>query len=52
MSRSWKFLKSVGDNFLSQVLTRRDALLVLLFVNREGLVWDVMVGVCPGHGDH
>ncbi|KAK4818300.1 LOW QUALITY PROTEIN: hypothetical protein QYF61_010762 [Mycteria americana] len=46
-SRSWKFLKFVGDdNFLSQVLSepaRKDALLDLLFVNREGLMGDVMV---------
>ncbi|XP_040977464.1 uncharacterized protein LOC121232961 [Aquila chrysaetos chrysaetos] len=54
-SRSWKFLKSVGDNFLSQVLrepTRKDALLDLLFVNREGIVGDVLVGGCLGHSDH
>ncbi|PKU28826.1 rna-directed dna polymerase from mobile element jockey-like [Limosa lapponica baueri] len=39
-SRSGKILKFVEDNFLSQVLseaTRKDALLGLLFVNREGL---------------
>ncbi|KAK4806962.1 hypothetical protein QYF61_027329 [Mycteria americana] len=44
-SKSGKFLKYVEDNFLSQVLcepTRKDALLGLLFVNREGLVGDVM----------
>ena len=55
MSKSWKFLKFVGDNFLSQVLSepaRKDALLGLLFVNREGLVGDVMVGACLGHSDH
>ena len=55
MSRSWKFLKFVGDNFLSQVLsepTREDALLDFLFVNREGLIGDIMVGVCLGHSDH
>ncbi|PKU30465.1 rna-directed dna polymerase from mobile element hypothetical protein [Limosa lapponica baueri] len=55
MSQSGKFLKSVGDdNFLSQVLsepTRKDALLDF-FVNREGLVGDVMVGVCLSHSDH
>ncbi|GAB0210316.1 mitochondrial enolase superfamily member 1 [Grus japonensis] len=53
--RSWKFLKFVGDNFLSQILsepTRKDALLDLLFVNREGLMGDVMVGDCLGHSDH
>ncbi len=40
-SRSWKFLKFVGENFLSQVLsepTRKDGLVDLLYVNREGLV--------------
>ncbi|KAK4827172.1 hypothetical protein QYF61_015134 [Mycteria americana] len=55
MSRSWNFLKFVGDDFLSQVLsepTRKDALLDLLFVNREGLVGDVMVGGCLGHSDY
>jgi len=55
MSRSWKFLKFVGDNFLSQVLnepTRKDTLLDLLSVNTEGLIGDVMVGGCPGHSDH
>jgi len=48
-------LKFVGDNVLSQVLsepTRKDALLDLLFVNREGLVRDVMVSGCLGHSDH
>lgn len=40
MSTSRKFLKFVGDNFLSQTLseTKKDALLDLVFVNREGLV--------------
>ena len=40
---------------MSQVLgepTRKDALLDLLFVNREGLVGDVVVGGCLGHSDH
>ncbi|KAK4810495.1 hypothetical protein QYF61_004275 [Mycteria americana] len=44
-SKSGKFLKFVEDNFLTQVLsepTRKNALLDLLFVNREGLVGDVM----------
>ena len=48
-------MKFAGDDFLSQVLsepTRKDALLDLLFVNREGLVEDVMVGGCLGHSDH
>lgn len=41
-------------NFLSQVLSeldRKDDLLVLLFVNTEGLR-DVMVGGCLGRSDH
>jgi len=53
-SKSGKFFKSMEDNFLSQVPsepTRRDALLDL-FVNREGLMGDVMVGGCLGHSDH
>lgn len=54
-SKSGKFLKYVEDNFLSKVRserTKKDALLDLLFVNREGLVGDVMVGGCCGHSDH
>ena len=54
-SRSGKFLKIIGNNSLSQVRrepTRKDALLDLLFVNREGLVGNVMVGGCLGHSDH
>lgn len=31
---------------------RKDALPVLLFVNREGLVRDVVIGGCLGHSDH
>lgn len=55
MRKPWKFLKSVGGNFLSQVLsesTRKDALPDLLFVNTEGLMRDVMVGCCLGRCDH
>ena len=55
MSRSWKFLKLVRGNFLSQVLSepaRKDALLDLLIMTREALVGDVMVGGCLGHSDH
>ena len=55
MSMSWKFLKLVRGNFLSQVLSepaRKDALLDLLITNREALVGDVMVGGCLGHSDH
>ena len=47
-------MKLIRDNFLSQVLsepTRKDALLNLPLVNREGLVGDVIVGGCPGHRD-
>jgi len=54
-SRLWKLLKFVGDNFLTQVLSepaRKDALLDLLFVNREGLVAGVTVGGCLGHCGH
>ena len=46
MSMSWKFLKLVRGNFLSQVLsepTRKDALLDLLIMKREALV-----GGCDG----
>jgi len=32
--------------------TRECASLDLLFVNREGLVCDVVVGCCLGHSDH
>lgn len=54
-SRSWKLLKSVAGNFLSQVLsepTRKDAFRDLLFVIRVGLVEDMLVGVCLSHSDH
>lgn len=40
---------------MSQVLsepTRKDALVHLLFVNREGFMWDVMVSGCLGHTGH
>ncbi|KAK4827898.1 LOW QUALITY PROTEIN: hypothetical protein QYF61_022321 [Mycteria americana] len=50
-----KFLECVEDNVLTQLVsepTREGALLDLLFVNREGLVGDVMVGGCLGHSDH
>ena len=43
------------DNFLTQVmgeLTREGTRLDLLFVNREGLVGDVMAGGHFGHSDH
>ena len=43
------------DNFLTQLVsepTREGALLDLLFVNREGLVGDVVVGGHLGHSDN
>ncbi|PKU33292.1 rna-directed dna polymerase from mobile element hypothetical protein [Limosa lapponica baueri] len=52
MSKAWKFLKFAGDNFLSQVLsepTRKDALLDLLFLNREGLMGDDMSPKLEGY---
>ena len=45
--QSQRFLECVGDNFLIQLVsepTREGALLDLLFVNREGLVDDAVVG--------
>ena len=45
----------VEDNFFVQVLrelTRKGALLDLLFVNRKGLVGKVVIGGCLGHSDH
>ena len=42
--QSWRFLQSVDDNFLMQVVeepTRRGALLDLVLTNKEGLVQDV-----------
>lgn len=53
--KSGKFLNFVGDNFVSQVLiesTKEDALLDLLFMKREGLMGDVLVGGCLDHSDH
>ena len=53
--QSQRFLECVGDNFLTQLVsepTREGALLDLLFVNREGLVDDVVVGGRLGHSDH
>lgn len=54
-NKSWKFQKFVEDNFLSQVLSesaRKDTVIDLLFVKREGPTGDVMLGVCLGHSDH
>lgn len=45
----------VEDYFLSQALswpTRKDVLLDLFFLTREGCVGDMMVGGCLGHSDH
>jgi len=44
-----------GDQLLTQLVsepTREGAPLDLLFVNREGLVDNVMVVGCLGHSDH
>ena len=53
--QSRKFLEFEEDNFLIQLVrepTRGGALLVLLLMNREGLVEDVMFRSCLGHSDH
>ena len=53
--QSRRFLECVEDNFLTQLVsepTREGAPLDLLFMNREGLVGDVMVGGRLGHSDH
>ncbi|GAB0209002.1 hypothetical protein GRJ2_003365900 [Grus japonensis] len=53
--QSRRFLECVEDNFLTQLVsepTREGAPLDLLFVNREGLMGDVMVGGYLGHSDH
>lgn len=53
-SKYGKFLKNVVE-VLSQVLiepSRKIATLDLFFENREGIVGDVMVGVCLGRSDH
>ncbi|KAK4824001.1 hypothetical protein QYF61_009126 [Mycteria americana] len=53
--QSRRFLERVEDNFLTQLVhepAREGAPLDLLFVNREGLGGDVMVGGCLGHSDH
>ena len=54
MSRSGEFLKSVGANFLAQVLRepiKEDALLDLHFVTREGFAGDATAGGCLGRGN-
>ncbi|PKU36060.1 adaptin ear-binding coat-associated protein 1 [Limosa lapponica baueri] len=51
---SRRFLECVGDNFLTQLVrepTREGALQDLLFVNRERLMGDVMVGGHLGYSD-
>ena len=53
--QSQTFLECVEDKFLTQLVsepTREGALLDLLFVNREGLVDDVVVGGQLRHSDH
>ncbi|RMC15976.1 hypothetical protein DUI87_08183 [Hirundo rustica rustica] len=53
--QSRKFLESMEDNFLSQLMgepTRGGTMLDLSFVNRDGLVGDVMVGGHLGQSDH
>lgn len=45
----------LGDNFLVQALRelmRQGALLDLLFVNREDLVVELVIGGSFGHSDH
>ncbi|RMC01147.1 hypothetical protein DUI87_22238 [Hirundo rustica rustica] len=52
---SRKFLECMEDNFLSQLVgepTRGRTMLGLLFVNRDGLVGDVVVGGRLGQSDH
>ena len=54
-NRSRKFLNHIEDNFLVQVLrepTRKGSLLDLLFVNKEGLMGEVVIGGCLDHSDH
>ncbi|CAM4677035.1 unnamed protein product [Caretta caretta] len=54
-TQSRKFLESVGDNFLVQVLeepTRRGAFLDLLLTNREELVGEAKVDGNRGGSDH
>ena len=42
------------DNFLTQLVSEatKEGSLLELFVNRQELVGDVIVGGCPGHSDH
>jgi len=53
--QSRKFLQSIDDNFLMQVVeepTRKGALLDLVLTNKEGLVEDVKVGGRLACSDH
>ncbi|GAB0204057.1 hypothetical protein GRJ2_002871300 [Grus japonensis] len=53
--QSRKFLQSINDNFLTQVVeepTRRGVLLDLVLTNKEGLVGDVKLGGSLGCSDH
>ena len=53
--QSRRFLECVEDNFLTWLVSepsRECAPLDLLFVNRERLVGDMMVGRCLGHSEH
>jgi len=53
--QSRRFLECVEDNFLTQLVsepTMADALLDLLFTNREGLVGDVVVRGHLGLSNH
>jgi len=52
---SRRFLECVEDNFLTQLVrkpTRQGTPLDLLFMNREELVGDVIVGDSLGHSNH
>ncbi|GAB0208601.1 hypothetical protein GRJ2_003325800 [Grus japonensis] len=54
-AQSRRFLQSIDDNFLTQVVeesTRRGVLLDLVLPNKEGLVGDVKVGGSLGCSDH
>lgn len=54
VSRSWKFLIFLEDNFLSQTLgetAHKDTLLGLLLVDSRGLLWDVVICGCLGHSN-
>lgn len=53
--KSRNFLKLVKDYFLVQVLRdpiRKSVLLDLLFVNRQGLMDEEVIGGCLGHTDY